>query len=106
MWLSRVVLPAPRKPVRIVTGRPLGADSRVGAWALGLALVLGLLMGLDACPSNGRAGSGSSLALERAPLLASADGAPADRDPLGGLLITAAPQAFADDTGIGDGGGW
>ena len=27
MWFSRVVLPAPRKPVRIVTGRPVAVGS-------------------------------------------------------------------------------
>ena len=27
MWFSKVVLPAPKKPVRMVTGSPLGAWS-------------------------------------------------------------------------------
>ena len=45
MWFSRVVLPAPKKPVRMVTGSPLGARSigAVGA-AMGLVLLVWLLV--------------------------------------------------------------
>jgi hypothetical protein len=39
MWLSRVVFPAPRKPVRIVTGMAEESASRTG---LGAVLVMRL----------------------------------------------------------------
>jgi hypothetical protein len=39
MWFSNVVFPAPRKPVRIVTGRPVGA-SAITADSLALALAV------------------------------------------------------------------